>query len=284
MKNALLMLRENNEYLSSTEKEAARFILANPEKTARMSIQELSKEAFVSVSTIYRLCQKIGFEGYRDFKNSLIYQNEIQEENDSKLTDEIKKMDTLDAIIDKITYRNIIAVEDTKNLINVAVLEKCVDLVDKAKNILIFGVGASFCTAKDAQMKFLRINKPCSVNEDWDSQYLMAANSKPDDVGIIVSYSGETKEMLRCIDELKKNGTPVIAITRFAVSSVAEKADYKLYTAANEALFRSGAMSSRISQLNIIDILYTAYANRHYDESIQQFSRTQIKKHTGTGS
>ena len=45
-----------------------------------------------------------------------------------------------------------------------------------------------------------------------------------------------------------------------------------------DRLFRSAAMSSRISQLNIIDILYTAYANRQYEYSLKQLRKTHIKK------
>ena len=72
--------------------------------------------------------------------------------------------------------------------------------------------------------------------------------------------------------------TPIIAITRFVQSPVSEMADLKLYTAANESVFRSGAMSSRLSQLNIIDILYTALANDSYEQTLDQLSRTHIHK------
>ena len=41
---------------------------------------------------------------------------------------------------------------------------------------------------------------------------------------------------------------------------------------------RSGAMASRTSQLNIIDILYTALANDQYEASLEQLSRTHIRK------
>lgn len=51
-----------------------------------------------------------------------------------------------------------------------------------------------------------------------------------------------------------------------------------LYTAARETLFRSGAMSSRISQLNIIDILYTYWGNLEYDHTLDQLSKTHIHK------
>jgi len=77
---------------------------------------------------------------------------------------------------------------------------------------------------------------------------------------------------------LRENRTKCIAITRFADSQVSRLADYKLYIAANEALFRSGAMSSRLAQLNVIDILYTAFANSEYEYSLRQFAHTHIQK------
>ena len=77
---------------------------------------------------------------------------------------------------------------------------------------------------------------------------------------------------------LKKNGTPIIAITRCVQTPVYELADHRLYIAANEALFRSGAMSSRMSQLNVVDILFTALANENYEQSVAQLSRTHIQK------
>ena len=98
------------------------------------------------------------------------------------------------------------------------------------------------------------------------------------DVAIIFSYSGQTQEMVTCMKELKNNGTPCIAITRFAPSQVAKLADYLLYIAANESLLRNGAMSSRLAQLNVVDILYTAFASAEFEKSIRQLARTHIKK------
>lgn len=77
---------------------------------------------------------------------------------------------------------------------------------------------------------------------------------------------------------LQERGTSIIAITRQVDSPVAELADYRLYTTDNEATFRSGAMSSRMSQLNLIDILFTAYANSEYEYCLDQLSRTHIAK------
>ena len=157
-------------------------------------------------------------------------------------------------------------------------LRDCVALLHKARVIYLFGLGASLCAAKDAYLKFLRLNKLCIINEDWHSQILQARNATREDVAIVVSYSGVTQEIIECMQELKRNGTPIIAITRCVQSPVSELADHKLYTAANESLFRSGAMSSRMSQLNVIDILYTALANEEYEISLNQLSKTHIRK------
>jgi DNA-binding MurR/RpiR family transcriptional regulator len=52
-------------------------------------------------------------------------------------------------------------------------------------------------------------------------------------------------------------------------------ADIKLYTAARETAFRSDAMTSRIAQLSILDVLYVSVALKRYDASLYSIERTQ---------
>ena len=85
-------------------------------------------------------------------------------------------------------------------------------------------------------------------------------------------------EMIQCIKEMKAGGAPVIAVTRYYPSEVAQLADHVLYVAANESLFRNGAMSSRLSQLNVMDILYTAYASRNHEDTMRRLTKTHIYK------
>jgi DNA-binding MurR/RpiR family transcriptional regulator len=84
--------------------------------------------------------------------------------------------------------------------------------------------------------------------------------------------------MIECAKTVKQNGGKVIAITRSSGSQLGKHADVVLGVAATELLVRSGAMSSRISQLNIVDILYVAYIDKHYDELHDTFAKTQISK------
>ena len=255
MTSPLLRLQENMTTLSPTEKAVASQILEKPELVSELCIHDLAKETFSSSSTIVRLCSHIGFSGYRDFRRAVTAELAVRAQTKIDEQRSIARTDSLEEIIEKVTYRNIVALEDTKALMDIEVIRRCVELIRKARVIYLFGIGASFCTAKDAYLKFLRLNKMCVINEDWHSQLLQARNAVPEDLGIAISYSGKTVEVIECMKALRENHTPIIAITRLANTPVAQLADEKLYTAARETLFRSGPMSSRISPLNIIEIL-----------------------------
>ena len=278
MSSPLLELRERSRLFSPTEQEIVAHILENPRIVVDMSIHELAKYTFSSASTIVRLCNHTGYAGYREFRKAVAHELAVRERTRKVEQKEIAHSDSLREIIDKITYKNIVSLEETMALMDELVLEQCVEMIRSARVIYLFGMGASLCAARDAYLKFLRLNKLCVSNEDWHSQLLQARNATAQDLGIVISYSGATVEVIECMKALKENKTPIIAITRCIDSPVAELADQKLYTTANESLFRSGAMSSRMSQLNIIDILYTALANREYEESLEQLSKTHIRK------
>lgn len=278
MTNPLLILRETANTFSPTEKAVASMILNHPELVVDLSIHELAKITFSSSSTIVRLCNHIGYSGYKEFRRAVSSELAVRAQIKKQEQRDIERTDSLEEIIEKITYRNIVSLEETKALIDVNVMRKCVQMVKKAKVIYLFGMGASQCAAKDAYLKFLRMNKLCVINEDWHSQLLQARNATAEDLGIVISYSGATVEMIECAKALKENHTPIIAITRLAKSPISELADEKLYIPASESLFRTGAMSSRISQLNIIDILYTYLGNLEFEHSLDQLSKTHIHK------
>ena len=208
MQNVLLRLREVQPSLSSTERQIARFILLNPDETTTLTIRELAQKTFSSPSSVVRICRAIGFQGYKDLRHALTLELATLGEHGSHKEQDITPQDSLQEIVDKVTQKNIQCLRDTQRLLLLDELEQCVDLVEKARTVLLFGIGSSLCVAKDTYLKFLRLDKPCVVNEDWHSQLLQARNAAPEDVGIVFSYSGQTYEMIQCIKEMKASGSP----------------------------------------------------------------------------
>lgn len=278
MKNILLLLRESMDQMSTAEKTIAQYVCAHPEECSRMSIRELAEKTWSSPSSVVRLCRYIGLDGYKEFRRELLLDVHTLGETGSHEEAELDGTATIPELISSITRRNIQCLEDSRYLLDKATVAQCVELLRQARNVLLFGLGASLCVARDAYLKFLRVDKACVLNDDWHSQLLQARNATEKDVAIVFSYSGQTAEVITCMEALKKNATPIIAVTRAAPSPVAKLADYLLHTASNEFTFRIGALSSRIAQLNVVDILYAGFVNAEYDYCMQRFVRTHIYK------
>lgn len=278
MKSVMVKFREYLNQASNTEKGIIQYLLEYPVEVAQMSIRELSKNVFASPSTITRLCHKTGFEHYKDFQKCLLYENAVRKESVDELNCEIQKGDSLEKLVEKIIYKSIVSLEDTKSLIDVEALEKSVSLLHSSEKIVFFGMGASLLVAKDAYLKFLRVNKPCMVNEDFHVQLVQAKNMTKNDVAVIISYSGMTREIIDCTKIMKASGVPIIAITCFQESPLSKLADYCLYITATEFEFRTGKLASRLSQLVVIDMLYVAYVQKDYDTCMSALKDTYILK------
>lgn len=279
MKSLLVMLHSYLKEATGSEKEVIYYILHNLNEAGSLTIRELSKRTYASPSTIVRMCNNLKFSGYKQFKRSLIYETARQENSQkNKTVLPVEPGDSLEQIIDKVTYGNIHSLNSSSVRIDVEILETVLRLIESSPRIILFGLGASLLVAKDLYHKLLRINKPVQVAEDYLVQLLMAKNTNCQDMGIIFSYSGRTNEMARCVEEMNRNGATTVVITGFEKSPIAKMADYVLTLATNEHIFRSGAMASRIAQLNMVDILYTAIINQNVSMSMEQLSRTHITK------
>lgn len=278
MRNLLVELDEYKKNASETEKGIITFILETPSEFLDISIHEAAKKTFTSSSTITRLCKHLGYARFKDFKKALIEASVLQASQKRLETKNIQKANNLESIIDQVTKRNMISLKNSMALLDDKTVDECVTFIEKTPCLFLFGVGSSSLVANDAYLKFLRVNKLCVINSDWDAQEVQAKNMKPEHVALMVSYSGRTKEMIRCAERIKEEGATLIVITKYDTSPLAKMADICLYVASHESPFRSGAMSSRIAQLNVIDILYTAYLNRNYEENVERLYKTYLPK------
>lgn len=272
MKSALLKLRETQNSMSATERAVSDYLLTHQGEAMGLSIHQLAEKTFASPSTIIRMCRRIGFAGYKEFRQAVTCEVAVRRfSHAGQSPQEIFPSDSMEDIVEKVTQKNILSLEDSKNLLDAETLNACVERLTSARTVLLFGLGASLYAARDAYLKFLRLGKPCVINDDWSSQLLQAKNSGPQDLAIVVSFSGETAEVIQSMRALRENGTPIIAITRCTPSPVADLADYRLYTTDDTATLHDGTSSSRISQLNVFDVLYTAFTTAGLRYHVEQF-------------
>ena len=56
------------DHLTIQEKYLVDYILGNPDDILQKNINELAQLSYTSTATVSRLCKKLGFKGYKDFK------------------------------------------------------------------------------------------------------------------------------------------------------------------------------------------------------------------------
>ena len=138
------------------------------------------------------------------------------------------------------------------------------EVLQGARRIAIFGVGASGAIASDLQHKLQRLDLNAQAYVDSHLQALSAAYLTEEDVVLAISHSGSSRVVVDNVRIAKENGAKVITLTNIGRSPLSKLADISLFTASQETKFRILAISSRIAELTILDCIYT-YIALHTD-------------------
>src|SRR5699024_4729019 len=269
----LMRINEMHPTLPPSEKKIASYILENPQEVISLTAIELGKRSSTSGAAVIRLCKSLNLNGLQDLKIRIA--GDLQKTEDQGFRDIAPKESTL-SIIEKMTSNSIQTIRETAELLNIEELDKAVKVLKTARRIHFIGVGASSIIAKDAEQKFLRIDKTTHAFTDMHQAATLVANATEDDVVVGISFSGETAEVAKVLQLANQNNATTISLTKYGNSPVTEQAKIKLYTSATkEPTFRSGATSSRMAQLQVIDILFMCVASLQYDKTVKYLDTTR---------
>ena len=257
--------------LPPSEKKVADYVLDNPDKIIYLSVSELADDVDVSDSTIIRFCKNVGFKGYQEFKLFVAQDLVVPIEN---INEDIQLDDDLETIVNKIGFTNKKAIEETLSITNLKALQEAIDAIVKARKLEFYGVGASGITGHDAKYKFLRIGKDVDCYTDAHLQAMSAATLSDQDVVVGVSHSGSTKDVVDSCTVAHEAGATVICITGHNRSPITKVADIKLLTATRERPLASGALRSKIAQLQVLDMLYTGVSLQIQDQTMEYTEKT----------
>ncbi|WP_430784152.1 MurR/RpiR family transcriptional regulator [Actinoplanes sp. G11-F43] len=253
--------------LSPAEQRVAQVIIDEAGGAARLTITDLAERAGSSETTVIRFCRAMGFNGYSELRLTLASESGGHSGPAEQPGSDISPGDSLAEVVEKIAFADARAVEETASQIDVAVLEQVVDVVAAARRVDIYGVGASAFVAADFQHKLHRIGRVAFAWSDTHVALSSAALLDERDVAFAISHTGATSDTVDAFTEARRHGARTVALTNFPKSPIASVADLVLTTAARETTFRSGAMSSRLAQLTVVDCVFVGVAQRTYQET-----------------
>ncbi|MEA5014753.1 MAG: MurR/RpiR family transcriptional regulator [Candidatus Limiplasma sp.] len=273
MPNVEAKLLQRYGELNPTEQKIADFFLAHRDQLFHTPIAQLAAASGVSQAAWVRFAKSLGFDGLKALKRSLFEEHRASPQKPLVFAD-IKDFPDTPSLLWAIKSSSVKAIEDTFQTLDAAVVNGVADRILRAQTLRLFGVGASAMVAEDFLHKMIRIGMNALFHYDTHLQLSYAANSGPKDVAFFVSHSGATREVLEMQETAKAAGAFTISLTRLEGNPLARRTDLQLYTKAPEVLYRSGAMSSRMAQLFVIDVLYTAIANRNYEQVAERLQKS----------
>lgn len=277
-KNILFLIQEELVNLPKAEKKLAEWILANSTKVIHMNVTTLAKAASSSPATIVRLCYSLGLEGFTDLKLNI---SKILPEIEEKLHTDIVKNEEILQIKKKLNYKIASSFNETIHKLDDSMIEKSLDFIEDSEVQYTYGIGSSGLVAEDVFQKLTRIGKNVLFTKDYHLLATSLVTNPKKGVFIAVSNSGEKLEVIHLAKIAREQKIKVIVVTKDGSSTLARLADAVLLTASGgEAVLRSSGTTSMLVQLFTVDILFSAYASRHYDVSIERLSKSKevIKK------
>ncbi|QIK69569.1 MurR/RpiR family transcriptional regulator [Erysipelothrix sp. HDW6C] len=266
--------------VTTSEQELIDFILENPQRFLTLKPKEIADKAFVSLSTVYRLVDKLELNGVSDLQDVItahlldIKHEAIIEDFDYPLLAN-QSIDAMNQNMRTLYQRTI---QNTSDMIDSIALEAITDALIHAQEISIYAASANVYLAENFKFQMLEIGVNVHVFTEDYMQRLRAANSNDQEVAIVVSFGGRSTTMQAVMDILKANNVTTVLLTSKHTNRLSTLADHVLTLSSFED--HSDKISSYVTRLSILylfDMLYSAYFIRKYNQNIK-FKRSSYKK------
>ena len=270
----LIKVKAAYNQFTKAEKKVADYVMQNPKEVLFMSITDLADACKVGDTSVFRFCKTMELKGYQEFKMMLSLSLREDESRDQDFNGDINLDDSFSELARKVLNTNMNALTETYSLLDEETFVRAIDALHQARNIYFFGVGASLLTALKAMNKFLRIEPKVHCVQDSHMQAMVASTMTTEDAAVIFSYSGATKDTIHVAETARNAGATIICLTRFVKSPLTSYSDITLLSGATEGPLQGGSTSAEISQLFLVDLLYTEYYRRYFDECSKNNKKT----------
>ena len=269
----LSLIRSKIPIMTPVQKKIADFIINKPSNAIKMSMSQLTQEAGLrSESSVVRFYRTLGFTGYHDFKVTLA--TEIGGSAFYHTYEDIFASDDVESVKQKIFNGTIQTLHENITAIPSSNLQKAVDLILSAERLFFLGYASSGAIALEAFFKFSRLKAHCYFHTDSHINASLLAEPLPGDVIFCISHSGETKDVVIPAKQAKPTAK-IIALTGSRDSPLAKIADVCIVTFSEEVNYRTEVMVSRVVQMSVIEVLFTACSLKQGPHVFERLKKTR---------
>lgn len=277
MVQVLTKLKDQTNF-TNTEMRIADYIIQNITNIPTIYIEDLAKLTYTSHSTIIRLCKKMGYDGFRSFKDAIsgvVYsQLHLPSEVDANFP--FKQEDLTMDIAKNMANLTIDTIKKTLNQLDENLLQSVAEMLFNATHIFLFSRGDSQVRARSFQNKLVKINKFAIISEEYSDEAWNASNLTPQDCALFLSYSGTSPQYKRMLQHFSNKKIPTILITGNADSDLIPLAAKTIVVVQEEYDFvKVGTFASQVAFQYVLDTLYSILYAKEYSSNLEKLKEKQ---------
>lgn len=249
VKSVVPVIESNYDKFTPVEKEIADFFIHN-QKRMDFSIKNISETLFTSKATLVRFAQKCGYHGYKEF----IYQyEETFIEKSEKITGNTRMV--LNA------YQELL--NKAYSLVDERQIGKITGYFNKADRVLVCGLGSSGLSAREMEIRFMRIGVNVDSLADPDMMKMSSVFQNKNSLVLGFSLSGEREEVRYLLRESYNKGAKTVLFTTKNRVAFDEYCSEVVLRPSLKHLNHGDVISPQFPILVMLDIIYAYYVEQN---------------------
>ncbi len=233
--------------LSESERHIFEYVVKNIQAVNTMNIRALAKECYVSTTTVLRFVKKLGFQGYREFGESLRFTCSHLQKNE----------------LPEVFWKRVYSEEYLKNIIEsvrVVSQEQIIQFIEylsKEPTIFFYGRGLSREAAHYAYRLFSSLGYRCFYPVESYEKQISLLQMRDGDIIFSFSLSGQEQETIELIEQARLRCNPhIVSITQADNNVIQNLSDLNFYVFTDKVWHNGLDLTSRISMIAIVEMLF----------------------------
>lgn len=258
------------------------FMSDHPIEFSKMTIDELADACYISKSSIYRFCNKLGYSGFNElklvitasFSDKLMHDNyEVDfnfpfSKNDSDFT----VLSQMRRLYEKTVYL-------ATTHMDMVQLHYSISLLKQASNLIIFVDETNREVGEMFKKRMQRIGARIQLPETEDLKIAAAQNSQKTDVAIYVTYQTKRTAHQEIVKMLNGNQTRIILISPSDNQLLIDRSTTHLTIGKSEWDGPTvGSYSTNLMFMFVFDTLYSLYFNKDHEENVEKIQSLFMKR------
>ncbi|WP_141430862.1 MurR/RpiR family transcriptional regulator [Bacillus sp. 03113] len=260
----MVKLNFESKNLSHSQKKVADFIYKQLESLPFLTEQDIARQSGVSISTVSRFWNVIGYNNLKHFKQQL--------KSEKETTPVVKMKDKMEKVADHDLFSEMIQLEmrnlaETMNSLARSDFNDTVNQIIQADQIFLYGSGPSHSLCELLQFRLNRLGyRIHHISKGGWELFESVGNIGQSDLLIVFGFANSTPESKLLLDLAKEAQCPSVLITDMLVSNLRDAADLVLYTCRGKMF----EFHSLVAPVALIDSLTVAIVKKDEKNALHQ--------------